>query len=35
MTVNVFHKKENKKKLCFLKSACSRIDKNESLMTLF
>ena len=27
MAVNVFHKKENKKKLCFLKSACPRIDK--------
>ena len=35
MRVNDFYEKENRKKLCFLISACSRIEENESLMSFF
>ena len=35
MGVNAVNEKENKKELCFLISACSRIEENESPRSLF
>ena len=34
MRVNYFCENENKKELCFIVSACSSIEENESLMSL-
>ena len=35
MRLNVFYEKENKKKLCFLKSASFKTEGNESMMSFF
>ena len=35
MRLNVFYEKENKKKLCFLKSASFKTEGNESMMSCF